>query len=1004
MHFLTRIEKAELQRILTQRTILSNADPDIWYAVLSNCGLQDFLPQLRNYRRIDHFIIKLISIFSNESIIVGGSERLCLIQFIEYLRATDTKLNTDDKAFFDLVIEKWKRSKHTNPQETDRRQITELLEHERQKQQIPGSTLRSVKIDKGIIVNFDLESMVAKYIQCCGYEGIFAFSVGGNYTVLERYIIERIFIEHKNKTKRECKRIDVCLYHNDISTGIQVIEEKISASQNCNQLEDLFSENLLLDIVLIIWNFGIPEREMVEIATSFFHNAQTRTITYLHNQSRCFVIIWANVEEEPLKEFDVLPIPEKFELSSLIQWVRSWLKPLGIDDSLMINIIRRLKNQDGHLLGTFMELESIINELKEDFADFAYEEQEVKVASENQVNKDFSPQRRVSGIASTFIDYAKILKQHEHEHARQAVDRFVKRFDESYRMIVYYSALPLILTPELVNYLRNQFLREDNVPWVAEVDLLLSDLCKEVGYELYTMDTAVRAYALSKMRLEVGVEKMQDVARLLINYVQQLSRANPFIGKHELQAQQWAAMAYLDDKREDVAREIAESFRNSVSITDETVHNSPVANRPEMLRLSRLVEAISTELGEYSDLVTYAQDVKQLLTDPKSLENDQLHREHEILGQTLPRLKDLAEVNLDNDFDDIEIGPQCFNWLHFSDFHWGIKDQQWLWPGIREILFEDLKKLHDRCGPWDLVLFTGDLTQTGSAEEFNRVNSFLEQLWNQLANLGSKPKLLAVPGNHDLVRPNTIESSLHLLEMWDSQVQREFWNNAESSYRHVISKAFENYTAWHQNQPFKPDALNLGTLPGDFSVTIYKGSFKLGIVGLNTAFLQLTGNNYQGKLVLHPRQFHSVCGGDGLLWVNQHHTCLLLTHHSPRWLNPESQKLMHAEITAHERFAVHLCGNLHENFPHIPADGVDTWRIWQGKSFFGMEYFNGEMKRMHGYTAGRIELEGSQGRLFFWPRETRLVGAKRKMVPDFSVDITDDQHTKPIVFNLLAPY
>ncbi|NER83630.1 MAG: formylglycine-generating enzyme family protein, partial [Leptolyngbya sp. SIO1D8] len=57
------------------------------------------------------------------------------------------------------------------------------------------------------------------------------------------------------------------------------------------------------------------------------------------------------------------------------------------------------------------------------------------------------------------------------------VEQFVTRFgNESYRSLAYHAALPLVLTPELVHYLRIQFLREDNVPWEAEVDLLLSDL------------------------------------------------------------------------------------------------------------------------------------------------------------------------------------------------------------------------------------------------------------------------------------------------------------------------------------------------------------------------------------------------------------------------------------------------------------------------------------------------------------------------------------------------
>ena len=43
--------------------------------------------------------------------------------------------------------------------------------------------------------------------------------------------------------------------------------------------------------------------------------------------------------------------------------------------------------------------------------------------------------------------------------------------------------------------------------------------------------------------------------------------------------------------------------------------------------------------------------------------------------------------------------------------HQGLDPQGWLWPGVREILFADLEKLHERCGPWDLVLFSGDLVE-----------------------------------------------------------------------------------------------------------------------------------------------------------------------------------------------------------------------------------------------------------------------------------------------------
>jgi 3',5'-cyclic AMP phosphodiesterase CpdA len=91
------------------------------------------------------------------------------------------------------------------------------------------------------------------------------------------------------------------------------------------------------------------------------------------------------------------------------------------------------------------------------------------------------------------------------------------------------------------------------------------------------------------------------------------------------------------------------------------------------------------------------------------------------------------------------------SWLHLTDLHCGMQDQPWLWPGVRVIFFEDLRKLYDKCGPWDLILFTGDLTYSGAASQFQQVNDLFEQLWEAFDKLHFKPQLLAVPGNHDLV-------------------------------------------------------------------------------------------------------------------------------------------------------------------------------------------------------------------------------------------------------------
>lgn len=214
----------------------------------------------------------------------------------------------------------------------------------------------------------------------------------------------------------------------------------------------------------------------------------------------------------------------------------------------------------------------------------------------------------------TTVDDAKWHKQ----AAEQAVKRFVPRFDESYLRLAYHAALPLVLTPELVNYLRNEFLRGECVPWVAEVDLLLSDLCSQVGYELYAMDTHVRGYLLQGMKKRYGERRMQEVAQVLISYVSYLSRINPGRRQPELEAQRWAAMVYLgDDSCKQAAQEIAERLE-TIGKRDSGFTESGI--RAELARLARITEELSPQLQEEQSLLDYAKLVQQLLRKPDEVE------------------------------------------------------------------------------------------------------------------------------------------------------------------------------------------------------------------------------------------------------------------------------------------------------------------------------------------------------------------------------------------------
>lgn len=224
----------------------------------------------------------------------------------------------------------------------------------------------------------------------------------------------------------------------------------------------------------------------------------------------------------------------------------------------------------------------------------------------------------------------------QHERAKQTVERFVRRFDPSYLLLAYHAALPLVLTPELVNYLRNEFLRDKNVPWVAEVDLLLSDLCSQVGYELYAMDTHVRAYLLEQMQQDdaFGERRMQQVAQVLIRYVEQLRQLDPERRQQELQAQRWAAMVYLGDAQcKQAALEIAESFDESGS-------------RAELARLARLTEELSPQLQQESGLLEYARLVQQIIRTPDAVGLAELNRAYQVDDLTLKFPDKLLPENL----------------------------------------------------------------------------------------------------------------------------------------------------------------------------------------------------------------------------------------------------------------------------------------------------------------------------------------------------------------------
>jgi hypothetical protein len=341
-------------------------------------------------------------------------------------------------------------------------------------------------------------------------------------------------------------------------------------------------------------------------------------------------------------------------------------------------------------------------------------------------------------------------------------------------------------------------------------------------------------------------------------------------------------------------------------------------------------------------------------------------------------------------------------WLHLTDLHVGMNDQDWLWPQMETKFRDDLKKIYDTAGPWDLVLFTGDLVHKGV--EYAKLDKILDEIWTWFTDLGCDPELLTVPGNHDLQWRDAKDPVVRQLYRWEaeSEVRDEFWNPANDEYRKPVSAAFAAYETWRRDTRRVGAGAQPGLLPGDFSYTFVKDGFRLGIVGLNSAFLQLTEKRnkgaFQGHMALHPKQFQAVCGGNGPKWAESHHACFLMTHHPPEWLNKESQEWLQGEI--HESFQLHLCGHNHEIdvLQELPGGSEHAPLRWLGRSLFGLEKSSrGKLARSHGYVSGELRIgDDFQGEIQFMPRERRQQGKGGlwSLVPDHNVILPDDRRTR----------
>jgi hypothetical protein len=234
-------------------------------------------------------------------------------------------------------------------------------------------------------------------------------------------------------------------------------------------------------------------------------------------------------------------------------------------------------------------------------------------------------------------------RDEESGQARQTIDRFINRFSQSaegYRALARHAAMPFILTPELLNYIRTEFL-SDRVDWVAEADLLLSDLCQEIGHEQYAMKLDVRSELIAEAKRELGGPRMEEIARRLLTWVNHLAQTDPRIRQRDLQAQRWGAMVYLKERREQAVRQMASALAG-VEAAETAIGD--LFDRAEISRVSAIITDLAHQLEDYRELVEYAALTTRLLNDPTGRLADRLSQEKNLSRRIVVAGVELAHL------------------------------------------------------------------------------------------------------------------------------------------------------------------------------------------------------------------------------------------------------------------------------------------------------------------------------------------------------------------------
>jgi calcineurin-like phosphoesterase family protein len=241
-------------------------------------------------------------------------------------------------------------------------------------------------------------------------------------------------------------------------------------------------------------------------------------------------------------------------------------------------------------------------------------------------------------------------------------------------------------------------------------------------------------------------------------------------------------------------------------------------------------------------------------------------------------------------------------WLHLSDFHVG-KDEY----GQRQLFTYILSNIKDKVragrGP-DIVFITGDIANKGQASEYKK---FFEGFFSQMLTFLSdeaRRRIFVIPGNHDVNRSRS--AAVQRYGILSSIPQFFDPTKYGLAQRKPLLSRFQAYSKSQIHQYTAADGQWLFSPIGAYTSTIEIREHRLGILGLNTAWLSGSDSDQHqltpGKAILETE----------LAALTDCDTRIVLGHHPIDWFLQEEIQPIRSLLGKSN--AIYLHGHLHKNY------------------------------------------------------------------------------------------